>query len=108
MTTGGKRWRRYEISGHRDRLSASLPSYPVTPTTPEHVFDVDRFIEDCRAAVREDPSHKAAREVLAQANSDPAAILAALGEPARTGVTPLYKSDTLTILDVVWGRTTIA
>jgi hypothetical protein len=46
------------------------------------VFDLDRFFEDCRAAVREDPSHKAAREVLSRANSDPAAILAALGEPS--------------------------
>jgi hypothetical protein len=45
------------------------------------------------AAVREDSSHKAAREVLARANSDPAAILAAIGEPARAGVTPLYKSE---------------
>jgi predicted metal-dependent enzyme (double-stranded beta helix superfamily) len=68
------------------------------------VFDLDRFIEDCRAAVREDPSHKAAREMLARANSDPAAILTALGEPTRAGVTALYKSETLTILNVVWGK----
>jgi predicted metal-dependent enzyme (double-stranded beta helix superfamily) len=68
------------------------------------VFDLDRFIEECRAAVREDPSHKAAREVLARANSEPAAIIAALGEPMRAAVTPLYKSDTLTILNVVWGK----
>jgi predicted metal-dependent enzyme (double-stranded beta helix superfamily) len=68
------------------------------------MFDVDRFIEDCRAAVREDRTHKAAREVLARANSDPAAILAALGEPAQAGVNPLYKSAELTILNVVWGR----
>jgi len=68
------------------------------------VFDLDRFIEDCRAAVREDPSHKAARKVLARANSEPAAIIAALGEPTRAAVTPLYKSDTLTILNVVWGK----
>ena len=68
------------------------------------MFDLDRFIEDCRDAVREDPSHRAAREVLARANSEPAAILAALGEPTRAGVTPLYKSDTVTILNVVWGR----
>jgi predicted metal-dependent enzyme (double-stranded beta helix superfamily) len=68
------------------------------------VFDLDRFIEDCRAAVLEDPSHRAAREVLARVNSDPAVILAALGEPTRAGVTPLYKSDTLTILNVIWGK----
>jgi len=68
------------------------------------MFDLERFIADCRAAVAEDPSHKAAREVLARANSDPAAIIAALGEPREAGVTPLYKSPELTILNVVWGR----
>ncbi len=68
------------------------------------MFDLDRFTEECSAAVLEDPSHRAAREVLARANSDPGAILAALGEPTRAGVTPLYRSDTLTILNVVWGK----
>jgi predicted metal-dependent enzyme (double-stranded beta helix superfamily) len=68
------------------------------------MFDLDRFIEDCRDAVQQDSSHKAAREVLARANSDPTAILATLGEPVRAGVTPLYKSETLTILNVVWGK----
>ena len=68
------------------------------------MFDLDHFIEDCRDAVRADPSHRAAREVLARANSEPEAILAALGEPTQAGVTPLYKSDNLTIINVVWGR----
>jgi predicted metal-dependent enzyme (double-stranded beta helix superfamily) len=68
------------------------------------MFDLDRFIEDCRAAVREDATHKAAREALARANADPTAILAALGEPAQAGVKPLYKSTELTILNVIWGK----
>lgn len=42
------------------------------------MFDFDRFIEDCRDAVRRDPSHRAAREVLVRANTEPEAILAAL------------------------------
>ena len=68
------------------------------------MFDLDRFIADCRAAVREDPTHKAAREVLARADSDPAAILAALGEPdARRGRRRSTSSRSLTILNVVWG-----
>jgi predicted metal-dependent enzyme (double-stranded beta helix superfamily) len=67
------------------------------------VFDLDRFIADCRDAVAEDLSHKAAREVLARAVSDPAAVLAGLGEPQRAEVEPLYRSETLTILNVVWG-----
>lgn len=68
------------------------------------MFDLDRFIADCRDAVAADPSHKSAREVLARANADPAAIVAALGEPQRAGVSPLYKSEELTILNVVWGK----
>lgn len=68
------------------------------------MFDLDRFIEECRAAVRDDATHKAAREVLARANADPASILKALGEPTQAGVTPLYKSPELTILNVVWGK----
>src|ERR1051325_9277168 len=68
------------------------------------MFDLDRFIEDCRDAVRADPGHRAAREGLARANSEPAATLPALGEPTRAGVTPLYKSENLTIINVVWGK----
>lgn len=68
------------------------------------MFDLDRFIADCRTAVHEDATHKAAREVLARAVADPSAILATLGEPTRAGVNPLYRSEDLTILNVVWGR----
>ena len=57
------------------------------------MFDLDRFIDDCREAVREDPSHKAAREVVARAVADPAAVLAGLGEPSGAGVKPLYRGD---------------
>ncbi len=67
------------------------------------MFDLDRFIADCGAAVAGDSSHKAAREIVARAVSDPAAVLARIGEPQRAGVEPLYHSETLTILNVVWG-----
>ena len=67
------------------------------------MFDLDQFIADCRDAVAGDPSHKAVREVVARAVSDPAAVLAGLGEPTRAAVDGLYRSDTLTILNVVWG-----
>lgn len=67
------------------------------------MFDLDRFIEECRAALAADPSHKAVREVLARAVSDPAAVLKALGEPKTAGVAPLYHAPDLTILNVVWG-----
>jgi predicted metal-dependent enzyme (double-stranded beta helix superfamily) len=40
---------------------------------------------------------------VARAVSDPAAVLIGLGEPRHAGVEPLYRSETLTILNVVWG-----
>jgi len=67
------------------------------------VFDLERFIEECRAAVRADASHKAVREVVARAVSDPAGILAGIGEPRRAMVDTLHRGDDLTILNVIWG-----
>jgi predicted metal-dependent enzyme (double-stranded beta helix superfamily) len=67
------------------------------------MFDVERFVADCRAVFAEDPSHKAVREVLARAVSDPAAVLGGgLGEPKRAGIQTLFHSDRLTILKVAW------
>ncbi|MGE0716809.1 MAG: hypothetical protein AB7P02_15315 [Alphaproteobacteria bacterium] len=67
------------------------------------MFDLDRFIADCREAVAADPSHKAAREVVARAVSDPAAVLKGLGEPTRAVVQTIHRSPELTILNLVWG-----
>lgn len=67
------------------------------------MFDLDQFIEDCKAAVKEDPTHKAAHEVIARAISDPAAIVKTLGEPTRAGAQKLYHSPNLTILNLAWG-----
>src|SRR5262249_24202816 len=66
------------------------------------MFDLERFIADCRAAVAEDASHKAIREVVARAVADPAAILRSLGDPQRGEVQKLHQSDTLTVLNVIW------
>jgi predicted metal-dependent enzyme (double-stranded beta helix superfamily) len=49
-----------------------------------------------------DPSHKAAREVVARAVSAPAEVLKGLGEPKRGEVQTLYRADDLTILNVIW------
>src|SRR5437667_5999766 len=67
------------------------------------MFDLDRFIADCRAAIGADPTHKSVREVVARAVAEPSAVLAGLGEPACAGVDALHHSDELTILNVVWG-----
>ncbi len=66
------------------------------------MFQLDRFIEDCKAAHAEDSSHKAVHEVISRAVSEPGQVIGGLGEPTKGGVQKLYHSDTLTILNVIW------
>lgn len=66
------------------------------------MFEVDQFIDACRAAVSDTNAHAAVREVLARAVSDPTAIIRSLGEPSRAQIERLYQSPQLTILNVVW------
>ena len=67
------------------------------------MFDTQRFMEDCRNAFRENSVHAAVKEIVAQAVAQPSEVLKALGEPKLAGIQPLYRSDTLTILNVLWG-----
>jgi predicted metal-dependent enzyme (double-stranded beta helix superfamily) len=68
-----------------------------------HMFDLERFTTDCRAALNDDASHKSVREVLARAVAEPSGILKTLGEPKRPGIQKLYHAPDLTILNVIWG-----
>ncbi len=67
------------------------------------MFEKERFIEECRAALKESNAQAAIRELVASAVSDPAQIVRGLGEPARAGVETLYRADDLTILNLCWG-----
>lgn len=64
------------------------------------MFDLQQFIGDC-CAVRTDPL--AVRELVARAVAEPEALIKALGEPRRAGVTMLYRSSELTMLNLAWG-----
>ena len=66
-------------------------------------FELDRFIADCRAAIAQDPTHKAVRELVAAAVADPAGVMRAIGEPKRAEVARLHVSPELTVLNVIWG-----
>lgn len=70
------------------------------------MFDIDTFVADCIASVENDTTHKSAEEVMRRAMSDPSAILAALGEPTEPGITPLYQSARLTIVNLAWKPST--
>jgi predicted metal-dependent enzyme (double-stranded beta helix superfamily) len=68
------------------------------------MFNLDGFIADCRSALAEDRGgHRAVREVVARAVSEPSAVLQALGEPTRAQVQKVYYAPALTILHVIWG-----
>lgn len=66
------------------------------------MFDLDRFVEDCRTALTGSAGHAAVREIVARAVSEPRALLTALGEPARSAIQTLHRSPELTVLNVVW------
>ena len=66
------------------------------------MFDIEEFVADCRAALERDQSSAAVREVVARAVSKPAALIKALGEPARGQIQPVHHSPELTILNVIW------
>jgi predicted metal-dependent enzyme (double-stranded beta helix superfamily) len=67
------------------------------------MFESERFIEACRRSLGEQNPHGAVCEVVRSAVSAPGEILTALGEPRLSGLQTLYRSDTLTILNVLWG-----
>ena len=64
------------------------------------MFEVDGFIVACVTAQAD--SEKAVREVVKKAVSDPAGVMKALGEPREAGLHTIHRSDTLTILNIVW------
>jgi len=64
------------------------------------MFDRDRFLEDCKTAVGD--GQRAVRELVAEAVSNPAAIVAELGEPTAAGVYALYQGDDMTVINFIW------
>lgn len=67
------------------------------------MFQKERFIEECRAALKETNAQGAIRELVATVVSEPSHIIRELGEPKLAGVDMLYRADDLTILNLRWG-----
>lgn len=67
------------------------------------MFDLDRFVAACQDALASGGSSAAVREVMAETVRDPSSVLAGLGEPQKAGINVLFRSDTLTVLNLVWG-----
>lgn len=67
------------------------------------MFEKERIIEQCLAALKESEPKNAVRDLVASAVSDPKAVMRELGEPARGEVQTIYSADNLVILNVLWG-----
>jgi predicted metal-dependent enzyme (double-stranded beta helix superfamily) len=66
------------------------------------MWTLESFVADCRSAIDRSPDHGAIGALMAEAMSDPDAVLAELGVPAAPGLIPIYRSADLTILNLVW------
>ena len=66
------------------------------------MFDLENFVADCRAAVCNDPTHRNVHEIMLREFADPNAVVKAVGEPDAGGIFPIYRSDDLTIINIVW------
>lgn len=66
------------------------------------MFDLEEFVADCRAALAEDRTFAAVREVVARAVSEPSAVMKSIGEPTWGQIQKLHHSPELTILNVIW------
>ena len=64
------------------------------------MFRKDCFIQDCRTAVAE--GQRAICEIVEEAVSNGARVMAELGEPEHAGITTLYRAHDLTILQFTW------
>jgi predicted metal-dependent enzyme (double-stranded beta helix superfamily) len=66
------------------------------------LFDIDRFVEDCRESLKEG-GPRALKEIVEKTVRNPEPLLLALGEPKRAGLNTLYRADDLTVLNLIWG-----
>jgi len=65
------------------------------------MFDVDAFVEECRAALGEGEPRLAIREVLDRALARPSEIAEAF-DPTEGGLNILHNAPDLTVINVVW------
>jgi predicted metal-dependent enzyme (double-stranded beta helix superfamily) len=66
------------------------------------MFTIERFIEQCRAAIAAADAEKAVEELVAEAVSAPASVARALRDPERAGFAVLHRAPDLTVLDFAW------
>ncbi|MBV8930724.1 MAG: hypothetical protein JO152_16510 [Mycobacteriaceae bacterium] len=66
------------------------------------MFDLDRFLDDCRVAVRDTQPSIAVKELLERTMSMDQDVVTTLGEPSSADVTVLHADSEFTVLNAVW------
>ena len=66
------------------------------------MFDLERFISDCRTALNERSPQSAIKEIVARAVAHPSDVEQALGTPTEAKLATLHQSPELTILNLIW------
>jgi predicted metal-dependent enzyme (double-stranded beta helix superfamily) len=66
------------------------------------MFDIERFIADCRAALQESSPQSAVKAVVERVMSRPSEVEQALGAPQWAEIGTLHRTAELTILKVIW------
>jgi hypothetical protein len=63
------------------------------------MFDIERFVADCRKALKERSPQSAIREIVARTMSNPGEVEKALGTPHEAKLVTLHQAPDLTILN---------
>lgn len=66
------------------------------------MFESETFITSCLSALDEHTPELAVKELVAKAVSRPSEVQATLGPATQAGLFPLYRSERLTVLKVLW------
>jgi hypothetical protein len=66
------------------------------------MLNVEQFVADCRAALRQSSAELAVKETLERAVASPSEVEASLGTPREGKIGILHHDRDLTILNVVW------
>jgi predicted metal-dependent enzyme (double-stranded beta helix superfamily) len=66
------------------------------------MFEKQRFIEDCLAAIKQSDPLRNVRDLVEAAVREHGAVEAEIGTPTEGGISTIFRSDELTILNVVW------
>jgi predicted metal-dependent enzyme (double-stranded beta helix superfamily) len=81
---------------------AQAAAVPAIAKKPAKRFDLDNFVVDCILANQGAEPQLAVLEVLQKAVKDHKRVLSSFEPLQRAGITPIHRSDTLTIFSAVW------